>query len=322
MANLKNEIKSMFSEHWKYLAVNAGCELQLFDKIFNGQNCSEKLIKQNNWDEKSLNNLLEFLINDGYLNFTENKYLILTEKGNLLREDNPDGLHYACLNWSGEHLIAWQNLKYSIETGKSSFEHIFQKQYFNYLEDNSEKLFKYHKAMFEYAIDDYKELPNIIDFSIHNCIMDVGGGYGAAISLIKEKYANIKCILFDLEKVIEEVINENIVTIGGDFFNKIPSYPDAIILSRVLHDWNDNKAKLILQNCLKALPQNGTLYVIENCTDKIKTNLSLLSLNMAAMCQSFERSSFEYKQLCEGSGFSFQESKQLNHLQTILKFKI
>jgi len=77
----------------------------------------------------------------------------------------------------------------------------------------------------------------------------------------------------------------------------------------------------ILQNCFKSLPQNGTLYVIENCTDKIQTNLSLLSLNMAVMCQSFERSSIEYKKLCEATGFSFQEEKQLSYLQTILIFK-
>ena len=233
---MKNELKSMFTEHWKFLAVNAACELQLFDKINNGQNCSEKLIKQNNWDIKTLSNLLEFLTNDGYLNFTEKIYFTLTEKGNLLREENPDGLYYACLNWSGEHLNAWQNLKYSIETGKSSFERIHKKPYFDYLNDNPEKLSNYHKAMFEYAKDDYNELPNIIDFGIHDCIMDVGSGYGAAISLINEKFPKIRCLLFDLEKVIEEVKNENIETIGGDFFIKMPSCADAIILSRVLQD--------------------------------------------------------------------------------------
>ena len=317
---MKNELKGMFTEHWKYLAVNAACELSIFDKIFNGQNSSEKLIHSNNWDIKTLMNLLDFLIYDGYLILNNENYT-LTEKGNLLREENPDGLYYACLNWSGEHLLAWQNLKYSIQTGKSSFEQIYHKSYFDYLNDQPEKLYKYHKAMFEYARDDYKELPMIIDFSIHNSIIDVGGGYGAAISLIKDKYPTISCLLFDLEKVIEQVVIENIEVVCGDFFNEIPKFADAIILSRVLHDWNDEKAMIILQNCFNALPANGTLYIIENCTDKIPTNLSLLSLNMTAMCQSYERSSIEYKELCEAKGFSFKEAKQLNQLQTILIFK-
>ena len=175
--------------------------------------------------------------------------------------------------------------------------------------------------MFEYAMDDYKELPNIINFGIHKSIMDVGGGYGAAISLIQQNFLQVNCTLFDLEKVVEGVFNEKIKIIGGDFFEQIPNISEAIILSRVLHDWDDTKAQLILKNCFKALPSNGTIYVIENCTDKIHYDLTLLSLNMGIMCQSIERSSGEYIMLCEAEGFNFHMSKQLNELQTILIFK-
>jgi hypothetical protein len=317
----KKELKSLFTEHWKYLAVNAACQLQLFDKIFEGQNSLDKLLQNNKWDLKSLLNLLEFLTENNYINELGNNNYTLTERGNLLRKENKGGLYYACLNWSGEHLIAWQHLKCSIQSGKSSFEQIYQKTYFEYLNDNPEKLKNYHKAMSEYAIDDYKELPNIIDFSIHQSIMDVGGGYGAALNLIKEKNHTARCVLFDLDKVIKQVSYKTIERIGGNFFEGIPKCSEAIILSRVLHDWNNKKAKLILKNCFHALPSNGTLYVIENCTDKINIKLWLLSLNMAVMCQSFERSSTEYIKLCEEFGFNFQEDKKLNQLQTILIFK-
>ena len=319
---MKNELKSMFTEHWKYLAVNAACELELFDRIFEGQNSLNKLIQSNSWDSKSLSNLLEFLLLDGYLNKVQEQNIALTDKSNLLRKNNPEGLYYACLNWSGEHLISWQNLKHTIVTGDSSFEYIYKKPYFEYLNNEPTKLIDYHKAMFEYAIDDYKELPNIVDFSRHSSIMDVGGGFGAAISIIQNNNKNISCFLFDLEEVINHSPSSSVEKIGGDFFNEIPKCSEAIILSRVLHDWNNEKSKVILSNCKSALPMNGTLYVIENCTDKVPTNLSLLSLNMAAMCQSFERNSKEYISLCESCGFKFKESRQLNELQTILIFEI
>jgi C-methyltransferase len=318
---MKNELKAMFTEHWKYLAVNAACELQLFDKIFQGQNTLKLLIQMNNWDMKSLMNLLEYLCTDGYIEELENQTYKVNAKGDLLREANPEGLYYACLNWPGEHLTAWQNLSYTIETGRSSFESRYGQPYFDFLDENPLKLEKYHKAMFEYAIDDYKNLPDIIDFSIHKSIMDVGGGYGAAITLIKEKYPNTNCMLFDLEQVIEGVINHKIEKIGGNFFEEIPAKSEVIILSRVLHDWKDAKVKEILQNCYKALPSNGTLYVIENCTDKIETKLSLLSLNMTLMCQSYERRINEYIELCKAEGFIFYADKQLNQLQTILIFR-
>jgi 16S rRNA G1207 methylase RsmC len=175
--------------------------------------------------------------------------------------------------------------------------------------------------MFEYARDDYKTLPDLVDFSKHKSIIDVGGGYGAAINTIKAKYPQIDCYLFDLPKVIENVYIENISTIAGDFFEDIPPLTDTIILSRILHDWDDEKVNLILKNCFKALPQNGTLYIIENCTDKITIDLSLLSLNMAAMCESYERKSTEYINCVQQVGFIFQKDIQLNDLQTILIFE-
>ena len=320
MGNMKDELKSIFTEHWKYLAVNTACELEIFDKIFEGQNSSDKLIQNNQWNLKTLSHLLGFLITNEYLIEGENQTFNLSPKANLLRKNNPDGLYYACLNWSGEHLLAWQNLKYSIETGKSSFEHVYKKPYFDYLNDHPEKLMKYHKAMYEYARDDYKNLPKDVNFGIHRSIMDVGGGYGAAIELIASTYPDLECFLFDLETVLLKTSIKGVKNISGDFFKSIPTISEAIILSRVLHDWNNEKASVILQNCFEALPSNGTLYVIENCIDLIQSDLSLLSLNMTAMCESFERSKSQYIELCKNSGFKFNTHKKLNNLQSILIF--
>ena len=71
----------------------------------------------------------------------------------------------------------------------------------------------------------------------------------------------------------------------------------------------------------QALPENGTLYIIENCSDKIDVDLSLLSLNMLVMCESFEHSSYKYIAIANQSKFKSMEAKQLNELQTILIFK-
>jgi len=317
----KTQLKRMFTQHWNYFAVVSACELKLFDLIFNGQNTIEVIVESNNWNAKSLAYLVDFLISENYLVRYENQTLGLTEKGNLLREENEDGLYYACLNWSGEHLEAWKNISYSIQTGLSSFEKSYQKSYFDFLNDDKVKLRNYQKAMHQYALDDYKKIPEIIDFSIHKNLMDVGGSQGALIKFVKQKYPSLNCFLFDLESVLELVSLNEIALIKGDFFNEIPKCSDAIILSRVLHDWDDEKSQLILRNCVEALPDEGMMYIIENCSDNINDKLSLLSLNMTVMCQSFERTSKEYISLCEAVGFTFIESKKLNELQTILILK-
>ncbi len=317
---MKDNLKSHFTEHWKYMAINTASKLNLFDAIENKQLNVNELAEQLNLDKNSLQTLLKALVSINFLEINKDLYF-LNEASLQLTENHPKSLKYASMVWAEEHLTAWQNLDYSIKTGKSSFSRLNGENYFDYLNNHPEKLDKYHKAMFEYARDDYATLPLKINFKKHKSIIDVGGGYGAAISSIKENCPEVNCALFDLNKVIENCNLPNIKTIEGDFFSTIPIGYNAIILSRILHDWNNEKCKVILDNCFNALSKGGTLYVIENCSDLIQVDLSLLSLNMLAMCESYERSLSEYTELVSCAGFIMESTKQLNDLQTILIFE-
>ncbi|WP_432671090.1 methyltransferase [Flavobacterium sp. SM2513] len=317
---MKDDLKSLFTEHWKYMAVNTACKLNLFDAIENKQLNANQLAEQLNLDNNSLETLLKALVSITFLE-SERGIYFLNEVSLQLTENHPKSLKYASMVWADEHLTAWQNLDYSIKTGESSFSHLKDENYFDYLNNHPEQLDKYHKAMFEYARDDYATLPLKIDFKNHKSIMDVGGGYGAAISVIKANHPAMDCALLDLKKVIENCDLTTIKVIEGDFFLAIPSGYEALLLSRILHDWNDEKCKIILDNCFKALPKGGTLYVIENCSDLITVDLSLLSLNMLAMCESYERTLSEYTVLVSSAGFIMESTKKLNDLQTILLFE-
>jgi C-methyltransferase len=317
--DIKSELKSFFTEHWKYMAVNAACKLNLFDEIEKDLDLTE-IAARNNWSLCHLVLLCDALVQIDFLTKSDTTYL-LNERSSYLTDKHPESLKYACLNWGSEHLNAWQNLDFSIKSGKSAFEHKYGLPFFDYLSLHPEKLDAYHKAMYAYAKDDYRNLPELIDFSIHKSIIDVGGSYGALLEFVKAKNPSLKCVLFDLEQVVSSVNIPEIVKVSGSFFDEIPAQADALVLSRILHDWDDEKAQLILKNCFTALNQNGALYIIENCSDKIKLDLSLLSLNMTAMCESYERSSATYIQLTESVGFRFETAVKLNELQTILIFK-
>jgi len=315
---MKNKLKSFFTEHWKYFAVCTACKLSLFDNLHEAKTANQ-LAKELSLNEDKLLLLLNALHHEGFL-VKMNGCFALNSLSAFLTENNPESLKQACLNWSEEHLIAWQNLDFSIRTGKSSFEKLYGLSFFDYLNEKPEKLHAYHKAMYQYAKDDYKTITDLIDFSKHKTVLDVGSGYGAILENVKMKNPNVECILFDLEKVIENVSVSTIQKISGSFFEKIPIQTEAVILSRILHDWNDEKATIILKNCFEALSNNGILYVIENCVDKINIDLSLLSLNMTAMCESYERTSMEYVTLSKNAGFHFESETKLNELQTILTF--
>lgn len=312
---IKNQLKSFFTEHWKYMAVSTACKLNVFDS-FQVEKSIVQVAKELNLKEDKLTLLVNALHNEGFLTKKEDTFVI-NELSELLTDNHPESLKYACMNWSSEHLTAWQNLDYSIQTGKSAFEKVYGKPFFDYLNDHPEKLDAYHKAMYQYAKDDYKSLTDVIDFSKYKSVMDVGGGYGAAINNIKAMNPNVECILFDLEKVVLKVNVQKIMKISGNFFDKIPIQSEVIVLSRVLHDWNDEKANIILKNCYEALPSNGTLFVIENLAEKIN-DISLLSLSMTIICESYERTKNEYEKLLINNKFSIASITQLNNFQYIL----
>ncbi len=314
---IKDDLKSLFTKHWEYLAVKTACKTNLFDLIENGNNTIEKICYSDNFNEKVLTALLDALVQTDYLTRNLNQFL-LTEKSLLLTDNNPETLKYACLHWGEENLSAWQNLEYTLKTGRPAFENIYKSAFFDYLSKDAERVEKYQKAMNEYARDDYKNICKLHDLSNHHTIADIGGGMGALIEYIAMNCPNTKCFIFEKQEVTKLIRIKNVEIVSGNFFENIPIFADAFILSRIIHDWNDEKALIILQNLHKALNPNGTLYLIENLTNLIEDAAALLTLNMHLITQSFERSYDEYKNLLEKANFIIESSKQLNKLQHLL----
>ena len=145
--------------------------------------------------------------------------------------------------------------------------------------------------MFEYARDDYENITETIDLSNHKVLMDVGGGLGALLMAVRNTFPSLSLYLFETENVIK-LLPKNysrlFSAISGDFFKEVPIIADGIIMSRVIHDWNNEKASLILKNVYNALPNRGKLYLIEILKENLKDGAALLSLNMLLMCNSYE----------------------------------
>jgi hypothetical protein len=315
----REELKQLFTGYWHYLAVKTASKLNLFDLIEEGIDRRHSLSEAMNVDIQALSFLLEALLSLALIS-KKNDCYSLSQSGEFLTERHSKSMKYACILWGEEHLTAWQNLEYTIKKGKPAFDNCYGKPFFDYLRGEKESNRIYHKAMFEYARDDYEQIAEVVDFSKHQKLMDVGGGLGAILMAIRKRLS-IPLYLLETENVIKLLPNNYskiFSAISGDFFKEIPTLADAIIMSRVIHDWNDEKAKQILNNVYNALPQDGVLYLIEIIKENLKDGAALLNLNMQLMCNSNERTQYEYKALLEMSGFKFIEVKPLNELQSII----
>ncbi len=74
--------------------------------------------------------------------------------------------------------------------------------------------------------------------------------------------------------------------VGGDFFEDVPGGGDVYVLSRVLHDWDDEKATRILASCRRAMPDRGRVLIVDailgDCVHDqpaaVRTDLHMLTL--------------------------------------------
>jgi len=92
--------------------------------------------------------------------------------------------------------------------------------------------------------------------------------------------------------------------VAGSFFDNVPPDGDAYLLSRVLHDWDDDQAAAILSNCRRAMRADARLLVIERIVppgDEPHES-KFMDLNMLVIAGGRERSEPEYRALLERSG--------------------
>lgn len=168
---------------------------------------------------------------------------------------------------------SWQNMEYSIKTGKSATKHTTGHSFYDYLnqEENRETRDIFDKAMINIQNEDSKVIHNYYDFSGHQKIYDIGGGSGRFLSSIKEKYAHISATLFETEAVLKK-INKNaladIALFQGNFFESVPDDGELYILRHIIHNWNDEEAIQILKNCVKNTTDEARFLVLEMLLDE------------------------------------------------------
>jgi hypothetical protein len=96
--------------------------------------------------------------------------------------------------------------------------------------------------------------------------------------------------------------------VAGSFFETIPTSADAYVLKAILHDWDDDRAEMILSACHRSMSADATLIVAGMIIPEagLPSPAKEFDLQMLAMQTGRERTATELGHLLSAAGLELQ----------------
>ncbi|MCG2632214.1 acetylserotonin O-methyltransferase [Bradyrhizobium sp. WYCCWR 13023] len=315
--NPPEQLLDLVQSHRVTAVIYVAARLGLAELLRDGPRTVDELASRTHADRDALARLLVALSAVGICSRVGEGSYLLTELGAGLDASAERSFK----NWvifEGSMLVRrWGGLLDTIMSGKTAAQLQNVDDNFDLMARTPEHVRVFNEAMTDLTRLVTHDLLQAYDFGTISHLMDVGGGSGQLMGAVAREYPNIKGTVFDLPRCAEAA-NQNFVHLGiservdfvaGDFFHTVPAAVDAIILKSIIHDWDDERSRIILGNCRKALPQKGRLLLIERAmselpgTDDAGRSCAMSDLNMLRGPGGRERTEREYYQLLTESSF-------------------
>ncbi|SPF53821.1 O-demethylpuromycin-O-methyltransferase [Candidatus Sulfopaludibacter sp. SbA4] len=250
-------------------ALAVAARLRLADRLQAGPRSAQDLARQAGVETAPLTRLLRLLASREIFAEQDGLTFVNTPASEALIGD--DSIRDAVA--LAGHSIFWEpvgKLADSLRTGGPSFDAIFGCGFFDYLARDAAARDVFNAGMHRNSVAENVALARGYPFERFSCVADVGGGRGGFLLEILKAHSQLRGVLFDSSEVIDEacvlygeIPSQRYQVVGGNFFESVPVAADAILLKRVLHDWDDQQCIRILRNCARAMRPQDTLVVFD-----------------------------------------------------------
>ncbi len=134
------------------------------------------------------------------------------------------------------------------------------------------------------------------------------------LASILQTHPTLHGVLFDLPTVVRGAppllegagVADRCEVIGGDAFTAVPAGYETYLLSRVIHDWDDECAMALLTRCHQAMKPRGKVLLVERVIPIDRTPQVLVleaDVQMLVWAGGKERTDAEYRALLSAAGF-------------------
>jgi SAM-dependent methyltransferase len=297
-----------------FQAICAAAELGVADELRGGPQTSQEVAQRLSVHEPSLYRLMRALTVPGLLAELPGRRFALTPLGDTLRTDAPGSMRaYVRFIGSPFRLAAWQELVYSVRTGRAAFDKVHGMPPFDFLGKHPEAAAIFNAAMTSITAQTEEAIADAYDFSGIRKLIDVGGGHGRLLAAILKRNPTLRGVLFELPHAAEgaralfadEGLAARTEVVEGDFFNAIPPGGDAYLMKSIIHDWDDERCLKILGNCHRAMGPRGRLLLVEGVIPPPGEPAfhKLLDLEMLVFPGGLERTEEEFRELFSRASF-------------------
>lgn len=278
-------------------------ELRIADELAGGPRTAEELAEKVGADAGALRRVLRGLAAEEVFEELPDRRFGLTATGDLLREGVEGSQRGAVLARGGLYYGALAGLLDAVRDGGTPFERVHGMTFFQYLDAHPANSARFQGSMAVRAAREAAAVVEAYDFRRFRSLVDVGGGSGVLLREILHAAPQLSATLFDRPEVVRDA---QLPAVGGDFFSDVPAGADAYVLSRVIHDWSDHEAVAILRTVRSAIPDTGTLLLVEAVLPERAADdpaAIRMDVHMLTLLGGQERTADEFTALLDVAGF-------------------
>jgi hypothetical protein len=307
------QLIQMGTAAWVSAIVSTAAKVGIADQLAAGPKTASELAGPMTLHAPSLHRLMRTLASLGVLTEQDAGRFALTPVGEALQTGAPGSARATLLAFNGVLWRGWEEMVYSLETGKPGFDKVTGAPLFEYLGKDPALASHFSEAMVGFHGDEPPAVAKAYDFSPFTTVVDVGGASGNMLAAILSAHAGPRGVLFDLPHVVADApallaahgVADRVTIEGGSFFETVPAGGDCYVLSHVVHDWSEEQCLTILGHCRKAIRPDGRLLIVEMVLPAGDTFHpgKVLDMVMLVFPGGQERTEAEYASLLAKAGF-------------------
>ncbi|MGX2992724.1 methyltransferase [Streptomyces sp. JNUCC 64] len=238
----------------------------------------------------------------------------LTGTGMLLREEAAGSMRSLAVMYGGPFYESFAQLGHAVRTGEPGFERLHGENHFERFARDPELAAVFDRSMAA-GSRMFGPLPShpVLTAAARGAgtVVDVAGGTGELLGRVLAAHPSLRGVLLERPRVVEAARERLAATgVGGRCafvageFGDVPGAGDVYLLSRVLHDWDDERCRRILAGVAEAMPSHAELLVVERVLpgDGAPSLATAWDLHMLCNTGGRERRLDEYAGLFEAVG--------------------